>query len=234
MRARLLTVALTAALAGCASMHKVPAPAPAPVEATSEAQSNVEAAPEVRPAAHLACLQHPDIDAWETRLRANRGYWAPSVNARDRGGRHLPRLRHLVTKAGLPESLALLPVIESGFRAHARSRDGGGGLWQLQRPTARRFGLAVGGRRDERFDPDRSTLAATRYLRFLHARYRDWPLALAAYNAGEGRVDRALARRPGSTVWELARHRHIPPRTADYVGRFLAVVRLVEPPDVGC
>src|SRR6185369_16617350 len=72
--------------------------------------------------------------------------------------------------------------------------------------------------------------AAVRYLAFLYARYGDWPLSLAAYNAGEGRVDRALASRPGATFWELAERGALPPISRDYVPKSLAVVNVVAGP----
>src|SRR5262249_59260658 len=117
-----------------------------------------------------------------------------------------------------------------GFRAGARSPSGSRGLWQLQPATARRFGLVVSRRRDERLDPERSTRAATDYLRLLYDRYGDWPLALAAYNAGEGRVDRALARLPGASFWDLVEERHLPRASHDYVSRFLPLLPLPRDP----
>jgi len=143
-------------------------------------------------------------------------------------------VRRLVVDAGLPESLAIIPILESSYRAHIHSHDGGAGLWQLQKPTARRFGLVVSKENDERLDPDRSTRAAIRYLRRLHWHYHSWPLVLAAYNAGEGRVDRGLLASPRATVWDLAAHQHIPQRTAAYVGRFFAMVRLLETSNPPC
>ena len=132
-----------------------------------------------------------------------------------RGAPYLPQLRQLVVDAGLPPGLALLPAVESGFEPRARGRLGELGLWQLRPATARRFGLVVNSQRDDRTDPARSTRAAVRYLRFLHARYRDWPLALAAYNAGEGRINRALARQPHASFWELAASGRLPRKSQD-------------------
>jgi len=145
-----------------------------------------------------------------------------------RGARYLPQLRQLVVDAGLPPGLALLPAVESGFEPEARGKFGELGLWQLRPATARRFGLVVNAERDDRTDPARATRAAARYLGFLHRRYRDWPLALAAYNAGEGRIDRALARQPHASFWELTASGHLPRKSRDYVPRFLALVRLDE------
>ena len=182
-----------------------------------------------RAASDLHCLTHPSIDAWEQRLRNERRLWAATVHSIGRGSPVLPRVREIVAEAGLPAGIALLPAIESGFRPTARDGAGSAGLWQLQPATARRFGLVVNARRDDRLHLERSTRAATRYLRALHRRYGTWPLALAAYNAGEGRVDRALRRRPGASFWELAEARHLPPISRAYVPRFLALVRVAGP-----
>ncbi len=178
----------------------------------------------------LGCVAHPMIDAWEERLRWERPFWAATLDGFARGTGYLTRLRAIVEEEGIPSGLALLPVIESGFRNGASARDGGRGLWQLRPQTARRFGLVVGANRDDRLHPERATRAAARYLRLLHDRYGDWPLALAAYNAGEGRVDRARISRPGASFWELAEHRHLPRVSRDYVPRFLALLRVVGTP----
>jgi membrane-bound lytic murein transglycosylase D len=215
MRSRHTALLLSALVAGCevprGAAPLVPTAAPAPRAPVPE---------------QLACIQHPRIDAWERRLRAaSRGAaGAPADLARGRP--YLPRLRPLVSAAGLPPALALLPAVESGFDPRARGRAGERGLWQLRAATARRFGLVVSAARDDRMAPERATRAAARYLRFLHDRYGDWLLALAAYNLGEARLDRARARRPRATYWELAEAGVLPGRSRDYVPRFLALVRL--------
>jgi membrane-bound lytic murein transglycosylase D len=138
-------------------------------------------------------------------------------------------MRRIFAEAGVPPSLALLPVIESEFHRTARGRRDDLGLWQFRSTTARRFGLVVNEHRDQRLHPYHASRAAARYLRYLHRHYRgDWPLAIAAYNAGEHRVDRALARLPNGTFWQLVDHGYLPRTTKDYVPRFLAVVRVVE------
>ena len=214
-------------LAACGPVVRVDVrvPAPAPVPA---------AAPALRPSPvsmDLACFAHPQIDVWERRLRSERPLWVTTQHALARGAAYLPRLRDVFAEDGLPSSLALLPVIESGFGTDAGSASGCRGLWQLKASTARRFGLVVSRRRDDRLEPDLATRAAARYLALLHAHYRDWPLALAAYNVGEGRVDRARGREPGASFWQLADNRRLPRASRDYVARFLALVRVVDGAD---
>jgi len=211
---------LLAALTACGV-----APHVAPLEPVPKAPL----ARPTRATVQLGCIGHPRIDVWERRLRERHGRTGIPTATAEREAEYLPRLQPLVAAGGLPRGLALLPVIESGFRPRARGRAGEGGLWQLRPATARRFGLIVTHQKDERFVPERATRAAVRYLAYLHARYRDWPLALAAYNAGEGRIDRALARRPRASFWELAHAGLVPRRSRQYVPRFLALVRLNEP-----
>jgi membrane-bound lytic murein transglycosylase D len=194
--------------------------------------------PSAPPAAKrgLGSLQHPRIDVWEERLHEDTEFRRHTEDSLARGTRYLPGLRRIFEENGLPPSLALLPVIESGFWPTARGHSGERGLWQLRRATARRFGLEVSARRDDRLEPERSTRAAAHYLRLLRDRYGDWALALAAYNAGERRVDRALAREPNATFWQLAERGYLPRTSREYVPRFLAVVRMAgeaEPTAIG-
>jgi hypothetical protein len=216
-------VVLVAGLAACGT-HRAPVPPDTPRIAV--APPPAAAVGTRRATGELDCVRNPRIDAWERRLRGDAPLGAATRESLERGERYLPEVRAILARHGLPESLALLPALESGYEPRARGRYGELGLWQLRRPTARRFGLVVDARRDERVVPARSTEAAARYLAYLRARYGEWPLALAAYNAGERRVDRALARRPDATFWELADGGWLPRTSRDFVPRFLAVVRL--------
>ena len=122
-----------------------------------------------------------------------------------RAGRYLEMIRDTLRDRGLPEDLAFVAMIESGFNPVAVSRAGAKGLWQFMAGTARRYGLRVDQWVDERFDPEKSTLAAASYLGDLYAQFGSWSLAQAAYNAGERTVERAI-RVVGSTdFWALAR-----------------------------
>jgi hypothetical protein len=216
-------VLLLIAFTGCALLRRPEKPAP---EAPAAPTLVTPKAPPPPPR-HLACIQHPRIDLWERRLRRREQREAirqSLVRARF----YLPRVKRIMAREGLPPSLALLPVLESEYHRRASGTDDDLGLWQLRGTTARRLGLVINHRRDERLHPYRSTRAAARYLRHLRRRYPDWALALAAYNAGERRVDRAIARRPGGTFWDLAERGYLPTTSRDYVPRFLAVVRIVE------
>jgi len=225
-------VLLAVLLSACGTApHRAPGLRP-PDEVARVAPRVVPAPPpparEIDP---LPCTAGSKIDAWERKLRTRRA--SADRAALARGAAVIPRLKVLVADAGLPPSLALLPAIESGFRPGLRGRAGELGLWQLRPRTARRFGLVVTAARDDRVALDRATHAAARYLGLLHERYDDWPLALAAYNAGEARIDRALARRPGATFWQLADAGLLPTHTASFVPRFFALARFDGACDTG-
>jgi hypothetical protein len=221
MRRRVVFAPLAALVAGCASMRGV----------TLDQQEAASVAP-IPPVAtappELHTITNPRIDVWEGRLRTQPALREATEDSLARGATYLPRLCAILSEQGLPPDLALLPVVESGFWPTARGRAGERGLWQLRRDTARRFGLVVNARRDDRLHPERATRAAARYLVFLHARYGEWPLALAAYNAGERRVDRALRRGGLVDYWQLADRRLLPRTSRDYVPHFLALVRMAE------
>ncbi len=138
--------------------------------------------------------------------------------------RWFPSIAALLRAQGLPASLLGVAEVESGFDPFALSPKGARGLWQLMPATARRYGLVVEPGRDERLDPLKSTLAAGRYLKSLRAQFGDWPLALAAYNSGEQRVERSLARLDARDFWTLRRAGALPDETRRYVPAVLAKV----------
>jgi hypothetical protein len=126
-------------------------------------------------------------------------------------------IARLLQEHGLPPGLTSVVTVESAFNPLALSPKGARGLWQLMPATARRYGLKVEWNDDERTNPLKSTRAAAAYMKDLFAQFRDWPLALAAYNAGEERVARAMAQTGTRDFWTLRRRGALPEETLQYV-----------------
>ncbi|RLJ71075.1 membrane-bound lytic murein transglycosylase D [Hydrogenivirga caldilitoris] len=142
-----------------------------------------------------------------------------------RANLYIPYIKPILEEYGLPEELALLPFIESGFNPFALSRSGAGGIWQLMPFTAKRYGLRVDGKVDERFDLVKSTRAAAQYLKDLHELFGNWELVLAAYNCGEGCVSR---RTKGVDFWRSKWA--LPEQTRKYVPMFFAALLIAKSP----
>lgn len=147
-----------------------------------------------------------------------------------RSARYKKLIDGVLQELQLPKGLAYLPVIESAYLPTITSRAGAHGIWQFMPETAREYGLRVDWWIDERADPDRSTRAAAAYLKDLHREFQDWSLALAAYNAGPGRIHRALDRTGSTTFWELLEKTAIPRETRGYVPTFFATLLIASDP----
>ena len=147
-----------------------------------------------------------------------------------RAGRYLEMIRDTLRDRGLPEDLAFVAMIESGFNPVAVSRAGAKGLWQFMAGTARRYGLRVDQLVDERFDPEKSTLAAAAYLRDLYAQFGSWSLAQAAYNAGERTVERAIHVVGSTDFWALARSSSLRQETKEFVPQIHAATVIGQDP----
>jgi membrane-bound lytic murein transglycosylase D len=142
---------------------------------------------------------------------------------------HLPYVRAVLASYNLPQDLIVLPIIESGYNNMAYSPVGAGGMWQFMPYTARRFGLTVDWWVDERRDPFKATVAAAKYLTKLYQMFGDWNLALAAYNAGEGKVSKAMACSGQTDFFDLARDPGLlKAETRHYVPKFLAVLKIFQ------
>jgi len=145
-----------------------------------------------------------------------------------RSGVYMDLLTRNLRAEGVPGELANLVFVESGFNMHARSMARAVGPWQFIRGTAKLFGLKMTPYVDQRRDPELATRAAARYLRRLYDMFDgSWPLALAAYNSGEGTVQRAIRRQGTDDYWAL----HLPRETQEYVPQFLAAMEIANDPE---
>lgn len=148
-----------------------------------------------------------------------------------RSGRYREQFARTIRDAGMPEDLAWLPLIESGFKVKALSRARALGLWQFIPSTGYKFGLKRNEWVDERLDPEKATMAAIAYMKELHQIFGDWATVLAAYNCGEGNVLRVIRQQKINYLdnfWDL--YERLPRETARYYPRFLAVLAIVKDP----
>ena len=135
---------------------------------------------------------------------------------------YFPIYEKYLKQYGLPDELKYLSLIESGLETKALSLKGAGGLWQFMPYTARGdFGLRVDSYVDERFDPERATEAACKYMRQLYRIFGDWHMALAAYNTGPGNVKRAIRRCGSTNFWGI--YNCLPKETRNYVPQYIAI-----------
>lgn len=168
-------------------------------------------------------------------LRVLAAFQSPALsgkiaNGLSRSGRYVPMIHRIFAEEGLPQDLAWIAFIESSFLPHARSPKAAQGVWQFMPRTGREYGLKSNGIVDERSDPEKATRAAARYLAYLHDLFGDWYLAMAAYNAGEGKIMRGLQRTGARDFWQLASTSAIRRQTANYVPAFLASVLISKNP----
>jgi len=149
-----------------------------------------------------------------------------------RGTQYLPMIQNVFRAEGLPLDLAYVPLVESAFKPNALSRANAKGVWQFMRGTGLENGLRQDWYIDERSDPEKATLAAARYLGTLAKLFDgDWHLALASYNGGPGRLQRAMKTSNLTDFWRLAeKPRLLPRETRDYVPMILAAIVIARNP----
>lgn len=158
-----------------------------------------------------------------------RGFFTRALT---RSGRYVPMMTTILEEEGLPTDLVYLSLIESGFSPRAYSRAKAVGPWQFIHGTGSRYGLKINGWIDERRDPVKSTRAAAAYLKDLHGQFGEWFLAAAAYNAGEGKVEKAVQRSQTNDFWLISKKRRLLKReTRNYVPKFIAAALIASEPE---
>jgi membrane-bound lytic murein transglycosylase D len=154
--------------------------------------------------------------------------WLSSIMTQ--GGPYLAFIRGEIARRGLPPEFIYLPVIESAYLASAKSRAGAAGLWQFMQNSMTPFDMRITDLLDERFDFWKSTIGALRKLEENYRYFKDWALALAAYNAGSGAIRRVTAQTGITDYWILAERKQLKPETIQYVPKLLAVSYILSNP----
>jgi len=149
----------------------------------------------------------------------------------DRSARYIPVMKDIFREKNLPEDLVYVAMIESGFNPYAVSWAKAVGPWQFMPATGKLYGLKIDWWIDERKDPVKSTYAAAEHLKDLHNLFGSWPLALASYNAGAGKVQRAVLRTRSDDFWDLKASRYIRKETKNYVPKFMAATMIAKNPE---
>jgi hypothetical protein len=144
----------------------------------------------------------------------------------NRSAQYYPMMKKIFRDSNIPEDLIYISIIESGFKTHTVSRADAAGPWQFVPVTARQYGLRIDHWIDERRDPVKSTRAAAEHLKDLHRRFGSWPLALASYNAGSDKVQRAVRESRSKDFWNLHASGSLPRETRDYVPKYMAVAMI--------
>ncbi|MGK3996183.1 transglycosylase SLT domain-containing protein [Sorangium sp. So ce1024] len=218
------------------------------LEASGLPPSGLPVAPvqaeETRDISWLRQLELPDIPVrWDGRVVRYLEYYKDDPRGRSavaiwmkKSGRYGAAIRRVLREQGLPEDLLWLSLVESGFDPTIHSPAGAAGLWQFMPEGARIYGLTVDRWVDERLDPERSTLAAARYLSDLRKRFGGWELAFAAYNMGYGGLLASIRKYNTNDFWELSRlEAGMPLETALYVPKIVAIAIVARNPKVfGC
>ena len=166
-----------------------------------------------------------NVSFFTTKMRDRFAVWL------SRSGAYLDIMTKILKRKDVPEDIVFLSLIESGFNPYAYSIAHAAGPWQFIASTARRYGLEINWWKDERRDPVKSTEAAAEYLKNLYSMFGSWNLAMAAYNAGEGKILKAMRRTKADDYWDLRETRHIRTETKDYVPKFIAARLIASNPE---
>lgn len=166
-----------------------------------------------------------NVGFFSTRIRDKFSLWL------SRSGQYLDLMKGILRKKDVPEDIVFLSLIESGFNPNAYSIAKAVGPWQFISSTAKRYGLQINWWKDERRDPVKSTTAAADYLKDLYGMFGSWNFAMAAYNAGEGKILRAIKKSRADDYWDLLDTKHIRNETKEYVPKFIAASIIASNPE---
>lgn len=178
------------------------------------------------------CGERVPLERLDVRERLDREllvntYWqSNTLLAHKRAARWFPMIERIMKEEGVPDDLKYIAVIESGL-TNVVSPAGATGYWQFMRETAGQYGLEVNGEVDERYNVEKSTKAACKYLKRAYAHYGKWALAAASYNLGQGGVDKQLGRQKQDNYFDLL----LNDETARYVYRILAMKEIIGNPE---
>lgn len=150
----------------------------------------------------------------------------------ERSSKYMPFIQKELKNSGLPQDLAFIVMVESGFVPTAVSHASAVGPWQFIKPTATRYGLTVNWWLDERKDLKKSTLAAIRYISDLYQEFGSWYLVAASYNMGENGLRRQIQKHGTKDFWKLSQAGALPKETMDYVPKILAVMMISKSPSL--
>lgn len=220
---------------GCLALSWAPGDVRAAVEQQPSAQADggAETMPNdvwerIRRGYRMPELDSPLVDRWVAYYTKDPAYIRRMTS---RAGQYLYHIVEDVEARNMPTELALLPFVESAFQPEALSRVKAAGLWQFMPATGNDYALAQNLWRDDRQDVLESTRAALDYFNYLYGLFNDWQLALAAYNWGEGSVQRAIARAKRSGKPADYAHLRMPKETANYVPKLMAIKRIITNPE---
>jgi hypothetical protein len=198
-------------------------PSPPPFELSSSADEPIE-----EQVHHIPVLLNNSVEAYieyfRTRGKSTYQRWL------DNSAPYLPLMKEIFKNENLPQELVFVAMIESGFDSGAVSRANATGPWQFMPDTARQYGLRNDWWIDARKDQIKSTHAAAQHFRDLHNRFGSWPLVLAAYNAGPGKVQRAMIRTGSADFWDLKESAYLRRETKGYVPKFMAASLIARDP----
>ena len=205
----------------------IPSQLKPPSEDVAQLDETIDDAADIKPY-HIPMILNDSVENhleyFKTRGRDVFQLWL------DRSARYIPVMKDIFKEKNLPEDLVYVAMIESGFNPYAVSWARAVGPWQFMPATGKLYGLKIDWWIDERKDPIKSTYAAAEHLKDLHNLFGSWPLALASYNAGAGKVQRAVLRTRSDDFWDLKASRYIRKETKNYVPKYMAATIIAKNP----